>query len=49
MGGAMVKIHEISQIAFDIVDHAIPFSSPHIKPIIKFNYNQDLKFKPRLG
>ena len=49
MGGIMVKIHEISQIAFDIVDHAIPFSSPHIKPIIKFNYSQDLKFRPRLG
>lgn len=34
---------EISQIAFDVLDHTIPFSSPNIKPLIKYNYLNDHK------
>lgn len=36
-------------MSFDLMEYFVPFSSPHIKPIIKYNYQADLTFKPRLG
>ncbi|TNV86910.1 hypothetical protein FGO68_gene11858 [Halteria grandinella] len=44
-----ISVSEISQIAFDLLDYPIPFTSPNIKPIIKYNYQSDITFKPRLG
>jgi hypothetical protein len=46
--GKDITVSEISQIAFDLLDYPIPFSSPNIKPIIKYNYQNDITLKPRL-
>ncbi|CDW72909.1 snf2 family n-terminal domain containing protein [Stylonychia lemnae] len=35
-----IEVYEIPQIAFDLIDNPIPFSSPHIRPIFKARIGQ---------
>ncbi len=43
------RVNEISLIAFDAIDYPVPFSNPVMKSILKYNYNSDLKNKPKLS
>jgi hypothetical protein len=43
------RVNEISLIAFDAIDYPVPFSNPVMKSILKYNYTNDLKNKPKLS
>ena len=43
-----ISVYEIPLLAFDLIDNPIPFSSPHIKSLVSYDYKKDnyVKFSP---